>query len=319
MVSLAWPWALLALPLPLLLLRRLPEHPVTDGIRPPPLVAHALAAVEPATAAKDRFGQILAWLAWTFLVLAIAQPTIVSGKAMRPASGRAIVMAVDLSSSMERTDFELDGKPVDRLTAFRSVASRFVEGRGGDRIGLVLFGETAFAAVPVSYDLAAVANAIEEAGIGMAGRTTAIGDAIGIAIVKLRQDPASESTIVLMSDGANNAGTAEPEDAARLARQFGIRIHAVGMASSRKRDAAGPLDPAADLDEQALRRIAEIADGRFFRARTTEELAAIYAEIDRIEPSEADAPPVTPALDLRNVALAALALVLAGIAVRRRG
>jgi Ca-activated chloride channel homolog len=318
MVSLAWPWALTALPLPLLLAWATHPRRAEHGIRPPPLLAEALCEVAGETSTGGGRWRMLAWIAWSLLLLAIAQPALMAGEALRPASGRAIVVAIDLSSSMERTDFELDGRPVDRLTAFKSVAGHFVDGRVGDRIGLVFFGEAAFSAAPVGYDLSAMSNTIREAGIGMAGRTTAIGEAIGLATIMLRDDPASESAIVLMSDGTNNAGSVEPEDAARLARDFGIRVHAVGMASTRAEAPGSPLDPSADLDEETLRIVAETSGGRFFRARTTGELAAIYAEIDRLERTEAAAPPVVPMIDLRNFALAGLALVLGALALSRR-
>jgi Ca-activated chloride channel family protein len=318
MVSFAWPLVFLALPLPLLVLRLAPAPQTTVGPQTPPLLTEAFGATPASRASAGKLVLALTWLAWALLLTAIAQPAIVSGEAMRPATGRALVLAVDLSSSMERQDFVLDGKNVDRLIAFKSVARNFVEARQGDRIGLVVFGEEAFSAAPVSYDLAALSNAIEEAAIGMAGRTTAIGDAIGLSIVKLRDDPATESVIVLMSDGANNSGSAEPEDAARLAKERGIRIHAIGMGSVRADNSGSPLDPSADLDEGTLQRVAEISGGKFFRARTTDELAAIYAEIDGLETSEADAPPVTPLTDVRNWALAAIVLVLSGLALARR-
>jgi Ca-activated chloride channel family protein len=318
MVNFAWPWIFLALPLPLLATRLFPAAQPPSGIEPPPMLAQALGQAAEGVATARKRELALTWLAWALLLVAIAQPSIISGQALRPASGRALVLAVDLSSSMERRDFVLDGKNVDRLTAFKSVARNFVDARLGDRIGLVVFGEEAFSAAPLSFDLAAVSNAIEEAAIGMAGRTTAIGDAIGLSIVKLRDDPATESAIVLMSDGANNSGGAEPEDAARLARERGIRIHAIGMGSVRADDDVSPLDPSADLDEGALKRVAELSGGKFFRARTTDELAAIYAEIDGLETSESDAPPVTPMTDVRNWALAALALTLAGLALAGR-
>jgi Ca-activated chloride channel family protein len=216
---------------------------------------------------------------------------------------------------MERKDFELDGMSVDRLTALKAVATDFVEKRAGDRIGLVLFGEGALSAAPVSFDLSALANAISEAEIGMVGRTTAIGEAIGLALVKLRDDPAAEKTVILLSDGTNNAGRAEPEDAARLAAKLSVRIHTIGMGSA-PAEAAGPIHPSADLDEATLKRVAQETGGRFFRARTTAELAAVYAEIDRLETSEAVAPPIVPRTDLRNVALVALALLLLALATR---
>lgn len=317
MVELSWPWALLLVPLPLVL-GLWPTRPRAAGVEVPPRLAAALAAASREGQRARRIPLLLTWVTWLLFVGALAQPSLVTGKAIQPASGRALLLALDLSTSMERKDFVLDGAAVDRLTAVKSVAADFVLRRNGDRLGLVLFGEQAFVAAPVSYDLAGIANAVQEAAIGMAGRTTAIGDAIGLSIVRLRQDPAATKAIVLLSDGTNNAGRAEPEDAAALAGKLGIRIHAIGLGSERETTSGDPIDPSADLDEATLKRVAEISGGAFFRARTTEELSAIYREIDTLERSQADAPPFVPGLDVRNWLLLAAAMLLTGLAAARR-
>lgn len=316
MVGFAWPWALLLLPLPMFLRSRMSTGDEA-GLPVPPMLLEALGSITTSRQHRQDVLAVLRWLAWLLLVLSIAQPSIVAGSAVHPASGRAVVLAVDLSSSMERRDFVFEGSQVDRLTAFKSVARAFVEKRQGDRLALVLFGDEAFSAAPLSYDVSSVANALEESAIGIAGRATAIGDAIGLAITKLRADPAPEKTIVLMSDGTNNAGSAEPEDAARLARSLGIRIHTIGLGSDRGGNAGDPMSPAADLDEETLKNIAEATDGRFFRARTTEELEAVYREVDKIERSPADAPPIVPRTDIRNWLLLALVVTLALVAALR--
>lgn len=319
MVSFSWPWAFLLLPLPLLVrwLWRYSDE-CSETIPVPPLLAQALEGIESRDRRAGILRMMLPWLAWFLLVAAIAQPWLIAGTAVRPASGRAMVVAIDLSSSMERKDFVLDGRTVDRLTALKAVARAFITARQGDRIGLVLFGDEAFAAAPVSYDLAAVSNALEESAIAMAGRATAIGDALGLAIVKLRDDPAPAKTIVLLSDGTNNAGQTEPEDAARLAATLGIRVQAIGLGSEKESSIGDPIDPSADLDEATLKRIAATSGGKFFRARTTEELRAVYAEIDTIERSAADAPPVVPRLDIRNWLLLALAGLLVAVSLTRQ-
>lgn len=316
MVGFAWPWALLLLPLPMFLRSRMSTGDEA-GLPVSPMLLEALESITTSRQHRQDVLAVLRWLAWILLVLSVAQPSIVAGSAVHPASGRAVVLAVDLSSSMERRDFVFEGSQVDRLTAFKSVARAFVEKRQGDRLALVLFGDEAFSAAPLSYDVSSVANALEESAIGIAGRATAIGDAIGLAITKLRADPAPEKTIVLMSDGTNNAGSAEPEDAARLARSLGIRIHTIGLGSDRGGNAGDPMSPAADLDEETLKNIAEATDGRFFRARTTEELEAVYREVDKIERSPVDAPPIVPRIDIRNWLLLALVVTLALVAALR--
>lgn len=317
MVSFAWPWIFLLAPLPLLVSQRFRKTSGSDGIDVPPRVSAALSSLSSGSRPGIGPNLVLNWVAWLLLLTALAQPSVTAGQSIEPATGRAIVLALDLSTSMEREDFVLDGKKVDRLVALKSVAEDFIVKRAGDRIGLVLFGDRAFSAAPVSYDLAAIANAVQEAEIGMAGRTTAIGEAVGLAIVKLKQDTAAEKAIVLLSDGTNNSGGAEPEDAAELAGDLGIRIHTIGMGSERADGSGSPIDPSADLDEATLKRVADISGGQFFRARTTEELAEVYTAIDRLEASEAKAPPFVPRTDIRNWVLAALAATLVLLSAAR--
>lgn len=317
MVSFGWPLALLLLPLPLVL-ALLRSRSNDNAIAVPPLLAASLAATSANSNPGPSWLIVLLWAAWGLLVGAIAQPYVVTGTAIYPATGRAMVMVIDLSSSMERKDFIIEGKAVDRLTALKPVARAFIEGRKGDRIGLVLFGDEAFSAAPISYDLASISNALEESAIGMAGRATAIGDALGLAIVKLKADPAPQKAIILLSDGTNNSGQAEPEDAAKLAAQFGIRVQTIGMASEGIGSAG--MDLSADLDEETLKRVAEASGGHFFRARTSNELQVVYDAIDELETSEGEAPPTVPKLDIRNWLLLPLAflLAIAGFAVGRR-
>lgn len=313
MVSFGWPFAFLLLPLPLLLAFARNRTLATAPLRVPPALA---AAMDASGTAAQRTGWrlILPALAWIALVTGIAQPGLISGQQVVPASGRALELVVDLSGSMEKRDFVIDGQATDRLSAVKAVASAFVEARQGDRVGLVLFGDEAFSASPVSFDRASVSHALGESAIGMAGRTTAIGEALGLAIVKLRDDPAPERAIILLSDGTNNSGSAEPEDAARLARDNGIRIHSIGLGSERMDGAGDPIDPSADLDEKTLREVADASGGTFFRARTTDELKAAYEAIDALEGGKAPAPPFVPRHDLTGYAITAM-IALLGLAL----
>jgi len=313
MVSFGWPFALLLLPMPWLLRWLLKARPpaMEQAINAPPLLEAQLSKLQTRAGLSFDSNRLLLLLGWTLLVLSIAQPRLASGEQIYPASGRALVLAIDLSGSMERTDFELDGERADRLSVVKRVARDFIRKRQGDRIGLVLFGDEAFSASPLSFDLSAIGSAVANAAISMAGRTTAIGEALGLAIVKLRTDPAKEKAVILLSDGTNNSGGAEPEDAARLAAQFGIRIHTIGLGSEKAPDSANALDPSADLDEETLREIARLSGGIYQRARTTAELDHVYVELDKLEAAEAIAPPFVPRLDLRNYFLPGLFAVVA--------
>ena len=204
---------------------------------------------------------------------------------------------------MEREDFSFNDQQADRLSVVKRVGADFIAKRSGDRLGLVLYGKEAFLASPLTFDHSAVTDLLASAGIGMAGRSTAIGDALGLAIQALRQDPANDKAIVLLSDGTNNAGSVEPEAAAALANTLGIRIHTIAMGSvAPPATASSPQSgltlrgfqtaASADLDEATLQSIAEIADGQYFRATSTAELANIVAAIDKLEQAEVAAPPL---------------------------
>ena len=316
MLNFTWPLVLLLLPLPLLM--RAPFFQRTrnnndgiDAISIPPRLATALNSIQSAGSTGQWLPKAIPWICWSLLLLAVAQPSITGNAVAHTASGRAITLAIDLSGSMERDDFSLDGQSSDRLSVVKRVAGEFITNQKGNRLGLVLFAQEAFVASPLSYDTNAVRGYLDSAGIGMAGRSTAIGDALGLAIQTLRHDPASEKAIVLLSDGTNNAGTVEPESAAMLASELGISIHTIAMAS--EKEASGyETSPSADLDEATLKRIAEQSSGVFFRATTTEDLSAVYKEIEKLDLAETDAPDVLLQHDLRNPILLLLFVLLLG-------
>ena len=323
MIEFAWPWIFLLLPLPALIIYRQSQKPTSDSILVPPSVAKALQEIEQQ---KRRTGfdlhtlrLLLLGLSWLALLIAIAQPFKPETGEATPASGRAISMLIDLSTSMERRDFSikneaLEDETVDRLVVVKKIASQFIAEREGDRIGLVLFGSEAFVASPLTYDNDSVNTVLQSSGIGMAGRTTAMGDALGLAIKSLRDDPAHEKAIVLLSDGTSNAGTAEPEDAAELAQTLGITVHTIGLGSDDSvNDEQQFQSASADLDEETLKSIAGASGGKFFRAHTSEELQSIYSEIDTLESADVVAPPLIVRRDYRNsfIVLSIVFLLLA--------
>ena len=315
----SWPWIFLLLPLPLLF-RQPTQGLATNALRIPTMLSRALDDLQVSSRYTMSVEQIAMWLAWIALLLALAQPWRPGDTVVQPVSGRALAMVVDLSGSMERRDFTLDGETSDRLSVVKSVAGQFIEARQGDRISLILFGREAFVASPLSFDLDAIRIILDSAGIGMAGRSTAIGDALGLAIKTLRNDTADSKAIVLLSDGTNNSGSAEPESAASFARDLGIRIHSVAMGSDDSEVSPSGYATAnsADLDEATLEAIANDSGGKFFRARSSAELNAVYEEIDKLERSESDAPPVVLQQDLRHWPLLFMLGLLTILAMRRR-
>lgn len=315
----SWPWIFLLLPLPLLF-RQPTQGLATNALRIPTMLSRALDDLQVSSRYTMSVEQIAMWLAWIALLLALAQPWRPGDTVVQPVSGRALAMVVDLSGSMERRDFTLDGETSDRLSVVKSAAGQFIEARQGDRISLILFGREAFVASPLSFDLDAIRIILDSAGIGMAGRSTAIGDALGLAIKTLRNDTSDSKAIVLLSDGTNNSGSAEPESAASFARDLGIRIHSVAMGSDDSEASPSGYATAnsADLDEATLEAIANDSGGKFFRARSSAELNAVYEEIDKLERSESDAPPVVLQQDLRHWPLLFMLGLLTILAMRRR-
>lgn len=314
-MSFAFPWAVLLLPLPLLLLRLVPpESAVTGAIALPPALGEAARPVR-RTPALRHARLVLPCLAWALAVVALSGPRIEQIFDILPASAREIVLVLDLSGSMEREDFSLDGAPVSRLTAVQSVAARFVDGRAGDRVGLVVFGDRAYVAAAPTHDVAAVAQVIGTTRIGVSGKATAIADGLGLAIKRLRERDAKSRVVILLSDGRDTSGAVDPVAAARLAQDLGIRIHTIALGPNDLESEPGARDA---VDTATLRDIASLSGGRMFRVRTTDDLRAVTASIDSLEPSPAEAPPIRGWRELW-VWPAAAALILLGLALHVSG
>jgi Ca-activated chloride channel family protein len=293
MWSLAWPWMLLALPLPLLVRAFMPPVVGTRdaGLRVPSF--RGFAVLED----RSEVEQLLNWrfwvavIAWLLLVLAAARPERIGDELDVPVSGRNLMLAVDLSGSMDAKDFELGSRRVDRLTATKAVAGDFIGRREGDRIGLILFGERAYLQVPLTLDRETVNTLLMEAFIGLAGEKTAIGDAITLAVKRIHDQgaEATEQVLILLTDGANTAGEVDPLKAAELAQQIGLKIYTIGIGAEQMLVSSitggmRRVNPSADLDEETLTRIADLTGGRYFRAKDTAGLQDIYRLLDEMEP-----------------------------------
>jgi Ca-activated chloride channel family protein len=284
---------LLLLPLPFVVRALLP--PAADaseaGLKVPRLENFAVLAEGRRTDQLFNWRYWIAAVAWILLVTAAARPERIGEEVDVPVSGRNLMLAVDLSGSMDAKDFELANRRVDRLTATKAVASDFINRREGDRLGLILFGERAYLQVPLTLDRETVNILLMEAFIGLAGEKTAIGDAITLAVKRIHDQGAAagEQVLILLTDGANTAGAIEPLKAAELAQQIGLRIYTIGIGADQMviPSITGTLrrvNPSADLDEETLTRIAEVTGGRYFRARDTASLQQIYRLLDEMEP-----------------------------------
>jgi len=297
MIEWLWPIAFLALPLPLLVrwwasTRERPQAALTvPDLQQFSVEASSLLESE----RKTQWRLALLALVWILLVVAAARPQWTGEPITLPTSGRDLMLAVDISGSMATPDMEIQGNYVDRLKVVKAVINAFVEARQGDRIGLILFGTNAYLQAPLTFDLISVNRLLDEAPVGIAGGKTAIGDAIGLAVKRLRLRPQEDKVIILLTDGANNAGEVAPEKAAELAAYDNIKIYTIGVGAEEMRmpGFAGSLggritNPSADLDEDTLKDVAQKTDGRYFRARDTRGLLEIYSLIDELEPIDQD-------------------------------
>jgi Ca-activated chloride channel family protein len=232
LITLAWPWLLLALPVPALLRWLLPPARPLSGraLRLPRRAGLAGLAAEPDHLSR-RWG-LGGLLIWLLLMTAVARPQWLGEPVALPVAGRDLILAVDISGSMDQQDYSLGDRPASRLDVVRAVASRFIDRRDQDRIGLILFGTRPYVQTPLTYDRETVAQMLEEAVVGLAGRDTAIGDAIGLGVKRLREQPRDNRVLVLLTDGANSAGALDPRQAAALAAELGIRIYAIGLGGS---------------------------------------------------------------------------------------
>jgi len=319
MIHFEWPLLIFALPLPLLLRWLLPPcQPAQQAaLKVPFLDDFDLGGQQPQGFKVKTGSLVLVALAWILLVAACTRPQWLGEPIEQAVSGRDLMLAVDLSGSMEEQDFFIKNQAVDRLTAAKWVAEDFIERRTGDRIGLILFGTQAYLQTPLTFDRKTVETLLNESAIGLAGDKTAIGDAIGLAVKRLGDQPSQSRVLVLMTDGANTAGEVSPLKAAELAAAKHLKIYTIGIGADEMivRSFFGDrkVNPSADLDEDTLVKIAESTGGHYYRARNTEELENIYLRLDELEPIAKDKQYFRPRTELFYWPLAAALLLFAVI------
>ncbi len=330
-LTLKWAWALALLPLPLLLYlfdkinnRQKPSNPkdssenVQGALQVPffQQLSAQVGTVNEPEKPKKRPAHWWKWLllslSWALLVLAVSRPTLVGEKVPLPVAGRDIMMAVDLSGSMAEMDLKVNG---NRLDVVKATADEFIKRRAGDRVGLIFFSERAYLQAPLTFDRTVVRQLLTEANVGLTGQKTAIGDAIAIGLKRLRETEkvhtddgnanshfnANSNTssntkkesqvLILLTDGANNAGVTEPEKATEIAKKLGIKIYTIGVGGKGQvvnTPFGKRMMATSDLDEPALQRIAKQTGGRYFRATDMAELEQIYQAIDQLEPIDRD-------------------------------
>ncbi|HIF94010.1 MAG TPA: VWA domain-containing protein [Myxococcales bacterium] len=286
MIELAQPWLLLLWPLPVLSWWLLPPHRQrVNALRVPFFqeLAHAAGVEAHAGAVILRRGvlqMVLASVAWSMLVVGLAKPEWVGEPIVRVESARDVMLAIDLSGSMDFRDFpDQQGEPVRRMDAVQRVVDRFVSERKDDRIGLIVFGNRPYVQLPFSRDLETARALVALMEVGMAGPQTALGDAIGLAIRSFESSQVDQRLLILLTDGSDTASTMTPVNAAGIAALAGVEIHTIGIGDS---EAVGEDR----VDFEVLRSVAQRTGGRFFDAQDENALAEVYRRIDQMSPAD---------------------------------
>lgn len=231
-------------------------------------------------------------LLWAALVVCLMRPQWLEPYSEVRTEGYDLMLAIDTSRSMEAMDFTVSGRQVTRMAVIKGVIGRFIKARDGDRIGLVVFGDQAFVLSPMTLDNQAVYKLVDNIVSRMAGDGTAIGDAIGLAVKKLRDRPEGSRILVLVTDGENTEGSMPPKLAAQLAAHEGVRIYTIGVGSKGLvpfMEAGRVTQVKMEIDEELLTEVAGITGGEYFRATDTRALEQIYQRIDALEKTQAEA------------------------------
>ena len=305
-------WVFLLLPLPLLVryfLTAKKRHctqvwiPLAKGL-----------TEQPSALQSNNLNRVIPWLAWLLLLTALAKPIWFGEPIRLQQQSRDMVLSLDLSGSMQQVDMPLNGKTVDRLTLVKDLSKTFISKRHGDRLGLILFADHAYLQTPLTFDLNTISQMIDETQIGLVGTRTAIGESIAMAIKRFVENKNEQRVLILITDGANTAGTIKPIMAAKQAAKNNITIYTIGIGADEmiQRTLFGRqrVNPSADLDEKTLTEIAKLTGGQYFRARNQDELQKIYQKLNELEPINSDFLEFRPEKDLYYWPLSAAILLL---------
>lgn len=320
MFEFAWPWLLLCLPLPWLIRAFTPavRQQGVELCTPFYNELHNLHNTQRTGLARWRSQTTVYILIWLLLLLACARPQLHGDLQERPTTGRDLLIAMDVSSSMLYSDMILDGNSVSRMEFVKYWLGDFISQRTGDRLGLILFGSQAYLQAPLTYDHHSIRTWVKDAQPGIAGNTTSMGDAIGLAIKRLRMHPADHRVLILVTDGANTSGVISPLAAAQLAARYQIKIYTVGIGSNQANTLHELIDTASlELDEQALKDIAQATAGQYFHVTDSNDLARIQHSISLLEPNTSYQAPKRNSQELYSWPLAA-ALLLSMLLVAHR-
>mgnify|MGYP006139277235 CR=1 FL=1 len=298
MISFAWPWLFALLPLPLLVYI-LPSKKSTEqgsALMMPNLINVQGSPTQSKN--KTKAPLIILSLCWALFVLALSRPQWLGHAIDIPTQGREMMIAVDLSGSMEIEDMNLNGRSVNRLQMLKVVLGDFIERRVGDRLGLILFADDAYMQTPMTFDRKTVKQMLHESELGLVGRKTAIGDAIALGVKRFNDKEKSNKVLLLLTDGQNTAGKITPEEALELAVAKDITIYTIGIGADvmlqQSLWGSQRINPSSDLDEKSLSEIAKQTGGQYFRAKDSQGMDAIYELLDKLEPIEQDQQQMRP-------------------------
>lgn len=310
MIELLWPWAFVLLILPFAvryLLQPLQSQEAALSVPQIESFEFTEGGTSSSRGVRRSLLFCLALLGWLALSTALARPQLAGEPTVLPSSSRDLMFVIDISGSMGQEDMIVSGRRYTRLAVTKYTVQNFLDERFGDRVGVVLFGSLPYVYIPLTPDVMTAGRMLQDAPIGIAGRSTAIGDSIGLAIKQLLKHPVDHRVVVLLTDGSNNAGELDPKDAAALAKQSNVRIYTIAISPAR--GGGGLFDSFfqqnQNMDTELLEHIAQETGGKFFQAKDMSALTAIYDEIDLLEPIEQDGTTVRPIKALFHYPLAA--------------
>lgn len=309
MWQLDYPWLLLLTPLPWLAYRYLPVYnEARSAVRVPFFAAMSRAVGEApgvVGSRRNHWQLLLNLLVWALILLAAARPVFVEKPLERQQPVRDLMLAIDLSQSMETEDFtNASGEKINRLAAVKDVVQGFIDKRKDDRLGLIVFGSGAYPQAPLTLDHASLSLLLDDTGIGMAGPNTAIGDAIGLSLKLLDRANEQEKVLILLTDGNDTSSAITPDHAAQMAASKGVVIHTIGIGDP---SASGE----AKVNLPALEQIAQSTGGQFFRAEDRNALNQVYDTLDRLTPHQVKTLSHQPQRELFYWPLAVALLILA--------
>ncbi len=290
-------WALIALPLPLIIYWLPAKKQVQAAPLRMPTIIKGVQS-EDFAPEKKKTSLLILSLIWLLVVLASTQPQWLGEAVNVPTEGREMMIAVDLSGSMQVEDMALNGRSVNRLDMLKVLLGEFIERRNGDRLGLILFGDDAYMQTPMTFDRKTVQQMLDETVLGLVGKQTAIGDAIALAVKRFDEKKESNRVLLLLTDGQNTAGKITPEQALELAVAKNITIYSIGIGADvmvqNSLFGARRVNPSSELDEESLQRLADETGGYYFRARASEDMSKIYQLLDELEPVEQEQQQMRP-------------------------